>query len=391
MTKLRQILLNLLSNAAKFTEAGTITLSVLRIPGGAGGDWVAFRVADTGLGMTEEQLDKLFQRFTQADASTTRRFGGTGLGLSISKAFGVMLGGDLSVDSAPGQGSTFSLFLPAELGDGRIPEDGAPDGALDGAAVSAARAARIAGGAGRGVVLVIDDDQTQRDLMVRFLDREGFQAVTAPDGFAGLQLARTVKPAAILLDVTMPGLDGFSVLSALKADPEVAEVPVIMVTFVDERGLAATLGAADYVMKPVRWETLKGVMERFRGGQGAVLVVDDDADMRLHARSVLERDGWSVVEAGDGREALDRVAEAPPRIVLLDLEMPVMDGFAFLQAFRALPGCDLVPVVVLTSKDLTWDDRRRLRGADQVLSKGVTSLGDLSRELGKLSARPAAG
>ncbi|WP_237481478.1 hybrid sensor histidine kinase/response regulator [Lichenibacterium dinghuense] len=377
VTKLRQILLNLLSNAAKCTENGTITLSAMRIPGGTGGDWMAFRVADTGLGMTEGQLDKLFQRFTQADASTTRRFGGTGLGLSISKAFGVMLGGDLSVDSAPGEGSTFSLFVPADLGE-------ASDGGVEGATAGDGED-QVAEPGSRGVVLVIDDDPAQRDLVVRFLDREGFRAVTAADGFAGLQLARTVRPTAILLDVTMPGLDGWSVLSALKADPEVADIPVVMVTFVDERGLASTLGAADYVMKPVRWETLKQVMGRFCGGQGSVLVVDDDADMRHHARSVLERDGWDVVEAGDGLDALARVAEAGPRVVLLDLEMPVMDGFAFLQAFRALPECGGVPVVVLTSKDLTRDDRRRLRGADEVLSKGVTSLADLSRELAKVT------
>ena len=377
VTKLRQILLNLLSNAAKFTENGTITLSAMRLPGGDGGDWIMFRVADTGLGMDEEQLGRLFQRFSQADASTTRKFGGTGLGLSISKAFGVMLGGDLSVDSAPGQGSTFTVFLPATFAG----HDESRTDAESGEAVANEPSVGPGTRGAKGVVLVIDDDPAQRDLMTRFLGREGFTAVTAADGYAGLQLARTVDPRAILLDVTMPGIDGWSVLSALKADPAVSSIPVIMVTFIDERGLASALGAADYVMKPVRWETFRPVIERFRGGEGTVLVVDDDADMRHRARSVLERDGWGVVEAGDGLEALSRVAEALPRVVLLDLEMPSMDGFAFLQAFRALPDCTGIPVVVLTSKDLTRDDRRRLRGANQVLSKGVTSLGALSQEL----------
>ncbi len=229
--------------------------------------------------------------------------------------------------------------------------------------------------------MVIDDDPAQRDLMTRFLHREGFAARTASDGYAGLQLARTLRPRAILLDVTMPGLDGWSVLSALKADPTVSDIPVIMVTFVDERGLAASLGAADYVMKPVRWESFRQVMERFRQAEGAVLVVDDDPDTRHHVRSVLERDGWVVTEAADGRAALDRVAEALPRVVLLDLEMPVLDGFGFLQAFRATPGCAGIPVVVLTAKDLTREDRKRLQGASEVLSKGVTSLGALAREL----------
>ena len=377
VTKLRQILLNLLSNAAKFTEHGTITLSAMRLPGGGGGDWMVFRVSDSGLGMTEEQLGKLFQRFTQADASTTRKFGGTGLGLSISKAFGVMLGGDLSVDSVPGQGSTFSLFVPALLAD-----DASPPSADGDAAAPAMQPGAASGAEGsRGAVLVIDDDPAQRDLMTRFLGREGFGVVTAADGHAGLHLARSVKPRAILLDVTMPGLDGWSVLSALKADPAVSAIPVVMVTFVDERGLAATLGAADYVMKPVRWETLRPVLERFRGGDGTVLVVDDDADMRRRARFVLERDGWTVMEASDGQGGLARIDQGLPDVVLLDLEMPVLDGFGFLQAFRAMPACASIPVVVLTAKDLTREDRRRLRGANEVLSKGVTSLGSLSREL----------
>jgi PAS domain S-box-containing protein len=376
VTKLRQILLNLLSNAAKFTEGGTITLAAMRIPGGEGGDWLAFRVTDTGIGMTEEQLGRLFQRFAQADSSTTRKFGGTGLGLSISKAFAVMLGGDLSVDSQPGEGTTFTAFLPADVGQ--------PAEEAEGALGSMPHAPTEAG-SGRDVVLVIDDDPAQRDLMTRFLGREGFGAVTAADGYSGLQLAKSFHPRAILLDVTMPGLDGWSVLSALKADPAVADIPVVMVTFVDERGLATSLGAADYVMKPVRWEQFRTVMDRYRDGDGTVLLVDDDPDTRRHIRTVLERDDWAVVEAEQGAAALDQVADAVPRVVLLDLEMPVMDGFDFLRAFRALPGCASVPVVVLTAKDLTRDDRRRLQGANEVLSKGMTSLADLSRELRRVT------
>ncbi len=373
VTKIRQVLLNLLSNAAKFTENGRVALSASRITGGDG-DWLVFRVADTGIGMTEEQLSRLFQRFTQADASTTRKFGGTGLGLSISKAFGTMLGGDLSVDSAPGEGSTFTVFLPATLPEGLIGTEGAGSAA-------AASEPHPAHDVHRDVVLVIDDDPAQRDLMTRFLGREGFGALTASDGYAGLQLARSLRPRAILLDVTMPGLDGWSVLSALKADPVLAEIPVVMVTFVEERGLATSLGAADYVMKPVKWERFRQVMDRFRDFEGDVLVVDDDADSRHHVRTVLERDDWTVVEAGDGRAALACVAAALPRVVLLDLEMPVLDGFGFLEAFRAVPGCADIPVVVLTARDLTREDRRRLQGASQILNKGETSLRSLASKL----------
>ncbi|MBE7190720.1 PleD family two-component system response regulator [Jatrophihabitans endophyticus] len=228
---------------------------------------------------------------------------------------------------------------------------------------------------------MIDDDPSQRDLMTRFLHREGFGAAVAADGTAGLRMAREILPRAILLDVTMPGVDGWSVLGALKNDPAVADIPVVMVTFLDERGLAASLGAADYVMKPVRWERFRQVMDRFRSSDGAVLVVDDDADTRHHLRTVLERDDWTVVEAANGQEALAIAAEARPRVVLLDLEMPVLDGFGFLRAFRAMPNRGDVPVVVLTARDLTRDDRKRLQSADQVLSKGVTSLAALAKEL----------
>ena len=383
VTKVRQILLNLLSNAAKFAEGGTITLSAERGPSmdgvadGGGQDWMAFRVSDTGIGMTEEQLAKLFQRFQQADASTTRRFGGTGLGLSITKAFSTMLGGDIEAESAPGQGSAFTVRLPATFVEREVAaEQGGIAG--DGAGNEAVP--------GREVVLVIDDDPAQRELMTRFLTREGFGARTAPDGPTGLELARALRPRAILLDVTMPGMDGWSVLSALKADPELAAIPVVMVTFVSERGLATSLGAADYVPKPVEWERFRQVMDRFREADGDVLVVDDDPDTRQRMRAMLGKGGWTVVEAGNGQEALDRVAHATPQLILLDLTMPVMDGFTFLRMLRERPGCADIPVVVLTARDLSNEERRQLRGASQVLNKGDTSLRDLAGELHALAA-----
>jgi len=373
VTKVRQILLNLLSNAAKFTEGGTITLSAERRPGPDGKDRLAFRVSDSGIGMTEEQLAKLFQRFQQADASTTRKFGGTGLGLSITRAFSAMLGGEVDVESALGQGSTFTVRLPADVS------------ALQDAQAGEAPAAAEHGEAGADLVLVIDDDPAQRDLMTRFLEREGFSARTAPDGPTGIELARALRPRAILLDVMMPGMDGWSVLSALKAVPELAQIPVVMVTFVSQRGLANSLGAADYVLKPVEWERFRQVMDRFRDGDGDVLVVDDDPDTRQRMRTVLEKNGWTVAEASNGLEALDHVAHALPKLILLDLTMPVMDGFSFLCTLRERPGCADVPVVVLSARDLTNEDRKRLRGASQVLNKGDTSLRDLAGELRALA------
>ena len=366
--KLRQCLFNLVSNAAKFTENGRIVLHAVR----DGAD-VVLSVTDSGIGMTQEQLDRLFERFSQADASTTRRFGGTGLGLAITRAFCRLLGGDVTVTSRPGEGSTFTIRLPAELPEQTEGVADAPQGEPP----------------PKHVVLVVDDDAAQRDLLTRFLEREGFAVRTAPDGRAGIELARTLQPRAILLDVMMPQLDGWSVLGALKADPSLAKIPVVMVTFVNEPGLGASLGAADTVLKPVEWDRLKQVMDRFHGDAGDILVVDDDPDARQRLRSVLERNGWSVDEAGNGQEALDRVAQAPPQLILLDLTMPLMDGFAFLHELRQRPGGEHIPVVVLTARDLDAGERKQLEGVNRVLSKGQTNLKQLAGELRALTPSPA--
>ncbi len=368
--KVRQCLFNLLSNAAKFTEKGQITLQVRREPE----DWLLFSVKDTGIGMTPDQLDKLFERFAQADISTTRRFGGTGLGLAITRAFCRLLGGDVTVESRYGEGTVFSMRLPLVMPDGSQTEEATQ--ALHDATAAAADAE---------LVLVIDDDAAQRDLLTRFLEREGFAVQTAPDGRTGLDLARTVQPRAILLDVMMPQMDGWSVLNALKADSKTAGIPVVMVTFVNEQGLGQSLGAADYVLKPVQWDQLKMVMDQFRDAEGDVLVVDDDADVRQRMRTLLERNGWTVVEASNGQEALGRLEHAIPRLILLDLTMPVMDGFTFLHALRQRADCAGIPVVVLTARDLSSEDRQQLRGADRVLSKGEISLKQLAGELRTLA------
>ena len=365
--KLRQCLFNLVSNAAKFTENGRITLKVRR-----DGSDIVFAVIDTGIGMTSEQLAALFERFTQADVSTTRRFGGTGLGLAITRAFSRLLGGDVTVESTYGSGSTFTMRVPATLPD--------PDGAEDASVLPPEAPVE----SDRHIILVIDDDPAQRDLLRRFLEREGFAVRTAEDGAAGLEMARALRPRAILLDVVMPRQDGWSVLSHLKSDPSLAAIPVIMVTFVNEPALSASLGAAETIAKPVNWERLKQVMERFQR-DGVVLVIDDDADARARLRHVLERNGWAVVEAENGRAAFDQIMREIPTLILLDLTMPVMDGFTFLHELRNHPGCSNVPVVVLTARDLTAADRERLQGADQVLSKGSTTLRALAGEVRALA------
>ena len=240
------------------------------------------------------------------------------------------------------------------------------------------------------MVLVIDDDADQRALMTKFLHCEGFKVRTASDGATGLTLAQHLKPHAILLDVMMPGIDGWSVHSALKADPDLTDIPVIMVIFVEQRALAASLGAAYYVMKPVRWDRFKSVMDRYRPPENDVLIIDDDADTRARIRKVLQRDGWAVREAENGQDGLDQLSVLRPGIVLLDLTMPVMDGFAFLDAMRARADCADVPVVILTALDLTAEERRRLRGGSQILNKGDGSLRTLAERLRTLGGEATA-
>ncbi len=367
---LRQILLNLLGNAAKFTENGTVTLAASRR---AGAIDVRFAVSDTGIGMTRRSARQAVPALPAGrrlhDPAST---GAPASASSLTKAFVVLLGGEVEVCSVQGEGTTFTVTLPVRLGDPATiapasDQETAPDGVT-----------------GRDIILVIDDDQTQRDLTSRFLEREGFAARTAADGSTGLSLARRLRPRAILLDVTMPGMDGWSVLTKLKADPDLATIPVVMVTFHSERGLAASLGATDYVMKPVDWNRLRRVMAGFRHTEGEVLVVDDEADMRDIVRQALHRNGWSVVVAANGLEGLDAVTRSIPRVVLLDLNMPGMDGFDFLREFRLRPGCGTVPVIVLTARELTPEDRRRLRGANQVLNKGDTRLNDLVERLRRI-------
>ncbi|MGU3384335.1 response regulator [Methylobacterium sp. D53M] len=378
-TKIRQCLLNLIGNAAKFTERGTITLTVRRHRD-AGADWLSFAVADTGIGLTEAQIDRLFERFVQADDSTTRQFGGTGLGLAITRAFCRTMGGDIGVDSTPGAGATFTIRLPATL----RPEDAPPTEAEAHTPVEPHEE--------HETVLLVDDDPAARELLQRFLEREGFHVRSANDGRAGLTLARALKPRAILLDVEMPRMDGWAVLHAVRNDPDLAGTPVIMTSVVAEQGLGQALGATDYFVKPIDWDRLKGLMERYRPAapnEARVLVVDDDADARERLRRSLGREGWTVDEAENGRIALERVSQARPSLILLDLMMPEMDGFGFLRALRSRPDGD-VPVVVLTAKEVTAAEKESLnRQADRVIAKGSMSLAEIGRQLRVLYARSA--
>jgi signal transduction histidine kinase/CheY-like chemotaxis protein len=349
VTKVRQALFNLLSNASKFTDKGSITLRARR----QGADLV-FDVIDSGIGMTPEQVGRLFQAFAQADASTSKKYGGTGLGLALSRKFCQIMGGDLTVASEAGKGSTFTATIPAQVIE--VAEETVP-------AVSTPAAEIPSTGSGP-LILVIDDDVTVQDLLRRSLNRDGFRVETAADGATGLARARELRPAMITLDVMMPGMDGWEVLAALKEDPETADIPVIVVSIVDERGLGFSLGAADYLTKPLDFSRLSSVVNRHaKVGQGQrVLVVEDDEATQELLQKRLTKEGWQVVAASNGREALERLTQGPPDLVLLDLMMSEMDGFEFLEAFRKQPGCAQITVVVMTAKILTSEDRQRLRG-----------------------------
>jgi signal transduction histidine kinase/CheY-like chemotaxis protein len=349
--RLRQILLNLLSNACKFTKQGEVTLSVRKVVDGR--HWVEFAVADTGIGMTAEQQAKLFEEFSQADSSTARRYGGTGLGLAITRKLARMMGGDVTVTSEPGRGSTFTVRLP---------------GSPDGAGAASADGQRP----GSDCVLVIDDDATARELIAEELKAEGLSVVTAAGGLEGLKLAKELRPRAITLDVIMPDLDGWSVLAALRQDGELAEIPVIMVTILDEHRRAVALGAAGYLSKPIDRERLHRLMGRFRvpARPTRVLLVEDDPLQRERVRGWLEGQQWIVQEAEDGRQALARLRASKPDVILLDLMMPEMDGFAVVAAMQKEPLWHDIPVIVVTSRDLDAKERERLNsGVQSILVK----------------------
>ena len=375
VTKVRQSLLNLISNSSKFTSDGKLTLDVSRETT-PGGDRIHFAVSDTGIGMSEEQLGKLFQAFTQADASTTKNFGGTGLGLAITKHFCELLGGGIAVDSKPGEGSTFTITLPD-----REPEVAAK--------AAPPRVHDLPDDA--PVILVVDDDQAVLDLLSFTLGKEGYKVLHARTGEEALALARAHRPKAITLDVIMPRVDGWSVLTALKADPDLRDIPVVVVTITEDRGTAMTLGATDFMTKPVDRAALLAILHQHCRSDDPcpVLLVDDDKTARDATRRVLKKLGVAVAEAGNGEEALRWLQHnAPPALILLDLMMPEMDGFAFLDAVQGHPGIGSVPIVVLTAKDLNVEEKQLLSGRTaQVLAKTETSGTDLVEAI-RRSLRP---
>ena len=365
--RLQQILLNLLSNACKFTKAGEVALRIRKIVDER--SRIEFAVADTGIGMTAEQQAKLFEEFSQAESSTAQRYGGTGLGLAITRKLARMMGGDVTVNSEPGKGSVFTVRLPSDEATGPTQESRAQ---------------------GSDCVLVVDDDATARELIAEHIKAEGLPVVTAASGLEGLKLAKHLRPIAITLDVMMPDLDGWSVLAALRQDTELADIPVIMVTILDEQRRAASLGAAGYLTKPIDRDRLRRILGRFRTPARAtrVLLVEDDADQRERLRAWLEGQHWLVQEAANGREALACLQADRPDVILLDLMMPEMDGFAVVAALQKEPRWRDVPVIVITARDLDAQDRARLNsGVQSVLVKEAFRPAELVERIRRLAGR----
>jgi CheY-like chemotaxis protein len=370
LTKTRQILLNLLSNAAKFTEQGSIRLEAMRKTI-SNAEWIYFRVSDDGIGMTPEQQTKLFQPFTQLDASTTRRFGGTGLGLTIVKNFLDLMGGNINVTSTFGQGSAFTVQLPVNVTLGQTPPTPSEPESI------------------YGIVLVIDDDPVVRELLQVYLSDLGYSVACAADGKEGISLAKKLRPDAIILDVMMPQMDGWEVLSTLTNDSLLSDTPIIMTSFEDNlKEGQALLGATDYLPKPVNRHQLAGLLKKYQIGdpsKSLIMVVEDNEILRNVMAEILEQDGWRVFKAENGQVALEHLEDKKPSLILLDLHMPEMDGFEFVARLRQNEAWRSIPVIVLTSANLSSRDQARLHGyVETVLQKQTYSREELLEKIRQL-------
>ncbi len=365
-TRMRQVLLNLVSNAAKFTETGSISISA-----GADDEQVWVSVADTGVGIAPENQAGIFDEFTQVDASTTRKAGGTGLGLPITKKFMEMHNGTITVDSELGQGSTFTITLP------RAPEITAEtDETADKAVVVPTKPAVLPRS-----VLVIDGDERVATYYRQYLEGKEVSLTVHTTGEDAVEVAKTQQPEAILLDILLPDMSGWQVLEALKQNPHTAPIPVIICSIVEDRFRATQLGAAEYLVKPVIKPDLLSALEavgHLRGAMKKVLVVDDHADDILLIRRILEARDCLVLSATDGEEGLAVIHRNRPDLVVLDLTMPKLDGFAVLEKLATDADFAELPVVVITARELTDDERTQVSNrAVAVLSKGHFTDADL--------------
>jgi signal transduction histidine kinase/DNA-binding response OmpR family regulator len=381
--RMRQVLLNLLSNASKFTDQGRVTLRafpVITESPVTGRPWpfVQVTVEDTGGGIAPQDMSKLFEAFSQVDASATRKVGGTGLGLNITKHLVELHGGRIWVESELGQGSRFSFIVPQF----HVPED------------MLEPEPPAAPGAEAQVILAVDDDERVITLYRRYLEPHGYNVIGVNNSASAVKQAAELQPAAILLDALMPGQDGWEVLAELKRNPATRGLPVVMCTIVADEQRGFSLGAADYLVKPFLEADLLRALTGLRapdGGQSrSVLVIDDQADDVQFIRRTLENlDGFQVSSAQSGSAGLAAARSQKPQAIILDLLMPEMDGFEVLAALRQDPATAGIPVLVVTGADLSPQDRERLHlQADAMLRKGSFSEEDLLADLQRALAVP---
>ncbi|MGC9040676.1 MAG: response regulator [Roseiflexus sp.] len=392
--RVRQVLYNLVHNACKFTEDGVVTVTIARsasestvhINGHAAR--IVFTISDTGIGMTDDQMARLFQEFTQADPTTTRKYGGTGLGLALSRHLVRMLGGDITVTSKPGVGTTFVVTLPENPAQVRQPAPELSEGeVLTASAPDTARHQER-----KRLILLIDDDPSVRDLLPRVLERHDLHIETAADGASGLELARLLLPDLIILDILMPEIDGWTVLHELKTSSETAAIPVILLTIADDIRSGALLGAAEILSKPTDLDRLERRIRLLLDkratltdtGERRVLIIEDDDAVREYLRRALTREhsDWTVLEASDGQTALEQCKTSMPDSIVLDLMLPGMDGIQFIEALRLFPNGSSVPIIIVTAKELTPDERDHLhRSAVRILHKGTFHYNDFVHEV----------
>ncbi len=369
VTKIRQILFNLISNAAKFTKEGKITLSA-NAASISNEPAIRFAVTDTGIGIPEDKIEHIFSEFSQADESTTRDYGGTGLGLALVKRFCEMMGGSIRVESTIGVGSSFIVTLPKQvekqhLGleeEARI-SDATPDPSSSDQDTKTSSSQVIEDDSARNTVLVIDDEASARGLLKKRLEAEGCSVLLAKSGAEGLALAAEHLPALITLDVMMPGMDGWTVLRRLKADNKLKNIPVVMISMVGNKAMSYSLGAVESLQKPVDRGKLSGLVKKYASsGPKTALVVEDDPAARETMVRTLQVDGWEVDEAENGKIALEKSEQSEFKLILLDLMMPVMDGFEFLERLRSSdhPSAN-TPIIIVTAMELNTEDRERLQ------------------------------
>jgi CheY-like chemotaxis protein len=354
--KLRQVIINLIGNALKFTERGSVTVRVVTSP--ADHQPVRIEVIDTGIGIPQDKLGVIFEAFQQADASTARKYGGTGLGLTISQALCQLMGIHIEVASEVGRGSTFSVILGGKR-EGVAPMAPNEPVVKNSTEISAAQTPSDLRGK---LVLVIDDESDSRLLLTNMLEEFGCQVIAANSGEQGLRMAREFRPQLITVDLLMPQMDGASVIRALKADPQLRDIPLVVVSIVAEERRGSILGAVDILEKPVSREDLLAALRRsLLPVRAKILIVDDEEDARRILLSHLADESVEVRTADNGREALAALETFPADLVLLDLMMPVMDGVAFLDVLRTDPRYQHLPVVVITAKELSQAEREQLR------------------------------